>query len=258
MPFEGTLEQTVDRLRETYEPLVRARDAKRFFHGVYLRNTIDVVAEIEAGGFRDGEWLRRWDTVFIGLYLEALDVWNAGGEPPGPWRVAFEAARELDAPPLRHVLVGLNAHINYDLPLSLIACLTDEEAGDDASMERRFEDFRHIDDIVVARVKEEELLMREDERPGDRTLLDRMLLPLNRVASRRMLKEGRAKVWHNTRELISARRKGPDDLAARSAELESVATAKVRDLLEPGQVLLKLAARGFGVTLPPVDARAGR
>ena len=36
---------------------------------------------------------------------------------------------------------------------------------------------------------------------------------------------------------------------ARLAELERLATARVADLARPGQVLLRLAARGFGITL---------
>ena len=37
----------------------------------------------------------------------------------------------------------------------------------------------------------------------------------------------------------------------RLAELEVLAAAKIADLLRPGQVLLRLAMTGFGVTLPP-------
>jgi hypothetical protein len=35
------------------------------------------------------------------------------------------------------------------------------------------------------------------------------------------------------------------------AELELLSAAKIADLLRPGQVLLRLAITGFGVTLPP-------
>jgi hypothetical protein len=34
-------------------------------------------------------------------------------------------------------------------------------------------------------------------------------------------------------------------------ELEVLSAAKIADLTAPGQVLLRLAAIGFGVTLPP-------
>ena len=61
----------------------------------------------------------------------------------------------------------------------------------------------------------------------------------------------RRKVWHDTRELHAARLAGPEAYATRLAELEILSAAKIGDLLAPGQVLLKLAIGGFGVTLPP-------
>lgn len=88
---------------------------------------------------------------------------------------------------------------------------------------------------------------------GGRSVLDRVLVPLNRAATGRFLREGRRKVWHNTRELPAARLAGPQVYAARLAELESLAAARVQDLLAPGQVVLRFAVRGFGVALPPRD-----
>ena len=54
--------------------------------------------------------------------------------PPGPWRQSFSAA---DLPPLRHVLLGINAHINFDLPQALLALITDDEFDDPALIARR-------------------------------------------------------------------------------------------------------------------------
>jgi hypothetical protein len=84
-----------------------------------------------------------------------------------------------------------------------------------------------------------------------RTTLDRPLPPLNRLSSERFLREARQKVWHNTVELQQARMAGEQVYAARLAELEVLSAARIADLLAPGQVLLRLAVAGFGVTLPP-------
>jgi hypothetical protein len=81
--------------------------------------------------------------------------------------------------------------------------------------------------------------------------LDRLLAPANRAATKRFLAEARAKVWANTHVLARARREGQTGYAERLAELERLATARVADLTKPGQVLLELAARGFGVLLDP-------
>ncbi len=84
-----------------------------------------------------------------------------------------------------------------------------------------------------------------------RTLTDRLLQPLNRLSSKRFLRESRMKVWHNTVELQEARLIGPEAYGVRLGELEVLSAARIADLLAPGQVLLRLAVAGFGVTLPP-------
>lgn len=78
-----------------------------------------------------------------------------------------------------------------------------------------------------------------------------LILPGRRRRAQTFLREARPKVWRNTFELQQARVAGPAAYRARLAELEPLTAAKIGDLIAPGQVLLRLAARGFGVTLPP-------
>jgi hypothetical protein len=53
--------------------------------------------------------------------------------------------------------------------------------------------------------------------------------------------------------LSRAQRQGPGAYQAVLAWLEELSAAKVTALQAPGPVLLKLAAAGFGVRLPPAD-----
>ena len=142
----------------------------------------------------------------------------------------------------------MNAHINADLPQALLAVISEADFAEVALMESRRRDHERIDEILLSRVGSE-----DDELGGRRSVLDRVLVPLNRAATGRFLREGQRKVWHNTRELPAARLAGPQVYAARLAELESLAAARVQDLLAPGQVVLRLAVRGFGVALPLQD-----
>lgn len=80
--------------------------------------------------------------------------------------------------------------------------------------------------------------------------LDRLLEPLNRLATRRFLREAREKVWANAIILRQARVQGPDAYKAVLEQLEALSAAKVAALQAPGQVILKLATKGFGVQLP--------
>jgi hypothetical protein len=230
-------------------------DARRYFHATYLRTTRAVAGEIDQGGFTDGAWLERWDIVFAELYLDALDADLGGAPVPRPWRIAFDtAAQRADLPPLRHVLLGMNAHINYDLPQALVAVISPAEFDDPAIRRSRAADHEHVDDVLLARVGAEDVELSTVSR---RSLLDRLLGPVNRAATRRLLTEARSKVWRNAVALDRARRAGPERYAAVLAELEVLCAARLADLTSPGQVLLKLARRGFGVVLPQAPP-AGR
>jgi hypothetical protein len=231
-------------------PLRESGDERRHFLATYLRTTRAVKAEIGRGGFVDGDWTERWDVVFADLYLGALEVWDATGDAPGPWSIAFGAAGASPrVPPIRHLLLGMNAHINYDLPQALVAVIDDEQFDDPALIAGRSADHEHIDEILASRVAAEDRELRTEERPGDRTLLDHLLTPFNRAGSRRFLREARGKVWRNAVALNAARRRGPEALAARVDELGALSRERVADLRRPGQVILRLARDGFGVTL---------
>src|SRR6266699_2673549 len=240
------IDELIDRMQALLEPLQAADDQRRYFHATYLRTTIAAAAEIKRGGFADPAWVERWDIAFADLYLDALAAAMAGQRPARPWAIAFSAPADL--PALRHVLLGMNAHINYDLPQALLAVITDEEFGDAALLARREADHKAIDGVLAARVgAEDDELTRLS---GPPPLLDRLLKPFNRLGTHRFLREARAKVWANAIALNLARRQGPGAYTARLAQLEELSAAKVADLQAPGQVLLKLAATGFGVRLP--------
>ena len=234
------------RMERLLAPLEANGDPGRFFLATYMRTTRAVAEELERGGFRDPAWVERWDVAFADLYLDAVTDAQAGRRPPEPWAVAFGAGDDL--PPLRHVLLGMNAHINYDLAQSLLAVISEREFDDPALLASRHADHEHIDQVLVARVGAEDTELEALGGPRSRT--DRLLQPLNRLATKRFLRESRAKVWANTRLLDAARRTGPDAYAARLAELERLAATRVADLMAPGQVVLKLAVKGFGVRLP--------
>jgi Family of unknown function (DUF5995) len=240
------IEELIARMAALLEPLRAAGDQRQYFHATYQRTTIAVAGEIRRGGFADAEWVERWDVAFADLYLEALEGDMAGRRTSRPWSVAFGAPAGL--PPLRHVLLGMNAHINYDLPQALVAVITDEQFGDATLLARREADHRAIDGVLASRVAAEDDELTRLSQPAP--VLDRLLRPFNRLGTQHFLREARQKVWANAIALSQARRQGPDAYAAVLAQLEELSAAKVAALQAPGQVLLKLAATGFGVRLP--------
>jgi hypothetical protein len=248
-PPSAGIADVVQRMQRRLDALPPGIAHRRVFLGTYLRTTQAVGAEIDRAGFEDPDWVDAWDVAFAELYLAAHDS-DLADDPADdpvsrPWRLAFDAPAEL--PPLRHVLLGINAHVNYDLPQALLAVISDDDFADPVLMDRRRRDHERIDGVLASRVGAEDGQLAA----SGTNLLDRVLTPLNRLSSRRFLRESRQKVWHNTAALQIARAEGPEAYAGRLAELELLSAAKIADLLQPGQVLLRLAVAGFGVTLPP-------
>ena len=242
------IDEVIERMTALAEELRRDGDGRLAFHNTYLRTTEAVAQALRDGFFADPDWVDRWDVAFARLYLDALDADRRGEPVPEPWAVAFRtAAARPDLPAVRHVLLGMNAHINYDLPQALLAVISDAEFGDPQVRAAREADHRKIDEVLSAQVGAEDARLQQTEQVM--TWQDRVLQPLNRMATRRFLREAREKVWANARELSKARAAGPDSYASRLAELERLSGARVADLERPGPVLLRLAARGFGVRL---------
>lgn len=245
-PGQQTVAAVVRQLQRRRDALPPALAHRRFFLDAYRRTTQAVGGAVESAVFEDPQWVARWDVVFANLYLTAHDA-DADArfaDVPRPWRLAFGASPEL--PALRHVLLGINAHINYDLPQALLAVISERDFLDPILVDRRRGDHARIDGVLASRVAAE-----DSEIGGPRTLADRLLTPLNRLGSKRFLREAREKVWLNVEQLQAARLDGPEIYRTRLAELEVLSAAKVAELLAPGQVLLRLAVAGFGVVLPP-------
>jgi hypothetical protein len=234
------------RMEGVLRRLEAQHDPARHFLGTYLRTTRAVGAALDDGVFEDAAWVGDWVVDFAGRYLTALDAHRADpATAPRPWQRAFGADPGLR--PEAHVLLGMNAHINFDLPLSLIAMIPPEDFADPERLALRRRDHERIDDILAARVAEEDVALHRAG--GPRTVTDRLLAPANRGASRLFLRESRRKVWANAGALHEARLQGAADYAMCVADLEDASAARVADLLRPGPVLLRLAVHGFGVTL---------
>ncbi len=248
------VESVVRSMQERLHGLAPEQSYLREFLGTYQRTTLAVGKAIDAGAFEDPDRGSSAGTSRSPSCTStpSTPTWPARGACRAPWRLAFDAPPDL--PALRHVLLGINAHVNYDLPQALLAVISDEDFADAGA-----------DGVAAPRPRaDRRRAVRPGRRRGRRARRARahparpgLLQPLNRLASKRFLREARQKVWHNTVELQRARLAGPEAYAVRLGELEVLSAARIADLLAPGQVLLRLAVAGFGVLLPATRLRSG-
>ena len=243
----GPIDALIGRMTAALADLTAEGDPARFFLGTYLRITRAIGAALDEGRFEDADWVAAWDVDFAGLYLDALVAHRRDpASAPHPWRLAFGADPGLR--PEAHVLLGVNAHINFDLPRSMVRMIPPADFADPAVVARRHRDHSAVDAVLAAAVATEDRALQAAG--SRRSVLDRVAAPGNRLAVQVFLTESRRKVWANTQQLHAARLAGPQSYEERVAGLSDAAAARVADLLRPGPVLLRLAVRGFGVRLP--------
>jgi Family of unknown function (DUF5995) len=121
----GVVSEVVDRLREISLSLPEG-DGVAVFNGIYLRVTERVAGELEGGStFRDKAFMAELDVRFAGLWLAAHDAAAAGNRIPSAWAPLFEERSTAGILHIQYALAGMNAHIEHDLPLAVVAtCLS--------------------------------------------------------------------------------------------------------------------------------------
>ncbi len=112
-----------------------AGDQRAVFQLTYLTFSREVLAGVRADRFEDPAWAIDMCCRFVEVYLEQKGRWERRDPTQcGAWRHAFAASESGRASVLEAMLLGMNAHINYDLAfVTLGAC---RYAGDLEHLER--------------------------------------------------------------------------------------------------------------------------
>lgn len=90
-----------------------------YFAALYRRVTRTVRARIGTGYFDDDQRMETLDATFASRYLTAFHQWRTGDPSISVcWKVAFDAVEDPTLILLQNLLVGMNAHIDYDLGIA--------------------------------------------------------------------------------------------------------------------------------------------
>ncbi|MCW9705616.1 DUF5995 family protein [Fodinibius salsisoli] len=96
---------------------IKENSTAALFAYVYRRTTAKVKQGIEEGRFDDNDRMELFDVAFAGKYIEAYWQYRNGEEVPEVWEQAFSPAKDNQLI-LQYILLGMNAHINYDLGIA--------------------------------------------------------------------------------------------------------------------------------------------
>jgi len=247
----GGVTGLVSNLEAVAQRLSARKDELRYFANLYRRSSQATKEGIQRGDFfLDSAWVERWVYAFGNTYLQPMERLERGETLGVPWQFVSDLSKDRSITPMRHLLLGVCVHLNFDLPRAFLQAVTDEEFQNPEVMARRKADFHKFDEILTGRVAEEDRLLQADEEPGDRPAIARLLTPFSQLGARKFIVELRGKVWRNAQLLSLARQTGPSALKERVRQLDGLTRAKMLEVLRPGPVLIRLALGGFGIRLP--------
>ncbi|WP_438009088.1 DUF5995 family protein [Sorangium sp. So ce321] len=136
------LETVAARLREKNDPRAVFPDV----YAVITRRVKEAVVDGTDDRFLEPAWISRLAGIFCEYYLKALEA-SLDGRSTGveAWDVAFQCNSAGGTAAAVHALLGINAHINYDLALGLYQNIVQHGAVQDARLLGRY---RHDHDLV--------------------------------------------------------------------------------------------------------------
>lgn len=92
------------------------------FNRTYLIITQNVKKVVETKDFEHPNFLNEFDTLFASYYIDAVKNHLKGEDllVPPAWKLAFKAAEQGKTSPFKCMVLGVNAHINNDIPQVLL------------------------------------------------------------------------------------------------------------------------------------------
>ena len=214
---------TLHELNRVLERTGRSCDHNAIFALSYLRMTQSYWWSREIPGYyEDVPFANHQDAVFAKYYTDAFTAWRRGAKDqvPPAWRVAFEAADNKEVTAMGDLLLGMNAHINRDLPFVLAG--VGLVAPDGSSRKR---DFDQVEDFLARATGP---MLAESARRFDPSM-DTMAEPTGLLYTLlfQMISLGREKAWRNAEALVTAPTQAARDRVEARIEADAHATALV-------------------------------
>ncbi len=132
------IRETADELRTIAQS---CSDAAGYFPAMYARVTTQIANSIDGHAFVDGNRMNVFATEFASRYTRA---WRQEIPRPRCWQASWDVADDGNLLIVQQLLLGINAHVNYDLPQAVAEVA--RETGDLASVRK---DFDAVNDVLA-------------------------------------------------------------------------------------------------------------
>jgi hypothetical protein len=198
VPLAATIPEVISRMQSILASLP-ARDGVACFTRMYLEVTEAVNREVLQGGFQDAEFVKLLDVVFANLFFQAESSMSGQSGVPAAWQPLLSARSNPGIEPIQFALAGMNAHINYDLPLALVS--TCQRLGGAPTDAPRHADYQKVDGLLDAA----EQSVRESFEPKDVETIDAHIAAVSNLVCDWSINTARDVAWDTALALWEVR-----------------------------------------------------
>ncbi len=237
-------ELTLRHLHGRLQLYTRAGDHRAVFlhaYSIVTRNMLNAL-ERQASGeeqiFLDTDWVCSLLNRFADLYLDALDDFENSGRCSLPWERAHTLALSGKTTVVEDLLLGINAHINFDLPQALYQTML--AFGDEKNalgLWRRKFDHDKINTVLRKSIEEIACAISK-QHGGMISLIDRLMGRWDERMARFGVEHFREKTFDRACQLLAAKTEQEKILVQGQLQIES---CEVVDLI------LKMRRFGGGI-----------
>ncbi|MBA3905510.1 MAG: hypothetical protein H0X35_02315 [Pseudonocardiales bacterium] len=222
------IDEALEAMRTTLEYYHAHHDNRAIFLRLYYIMTIEVHAAINGYGdyagkqiFIDPGWVRRLSGRFSTKYFESLDPDTRSRA----WSYADGVAKQPHSAVVENAVLGINAHISFDLPRAIGENLDPAELDDYRKLQLRKFDHDQVNNLLIRVLNQIQTTLAEDYEPGI-AIADALMGNLDELASGEALKIYRERVWWNALTFAAAKVDGQDGLVRDKLDWESAHLAK--------------------------------
>lgn len=145
-----TIDEVIKQLDDVIARSIREQSRLGYFAALYRKVTVKVKEGIAEGRFDNCPRMELLDVTFANRYLTALGQFERGERPSLCWLASFKAAAAWRPIILQQLLLGMNAHINFDLGIAAAETAPGDELP---SLEHDFNEINIILAGLVAQVQ---------------------------------------------------------------------------------------------------------
>jgi hypothetical protein len=149
--------------------------------------------------FNDSKYLYIEDALFANVYINTLRDYERGNSVPPAWQIAFDTAKSADVNAAQDMLLGINAHVQNDMPFVLAALGQRTTTG--ATRKPDHDKMNEILDAAYERV----VRQIEDRFDPIVATTNARWTFADDYAGLEMVKEWREQVWRNAERLLAAK-----------------------------------------------------